>query len=139
MSEPPIEPPGPPPGPPPEQPSGPPYGSPYGPPYPAGPPGPYEAPRTSPWLGILLGALIIGPVLGVAGPIAAVLGLAWLEVDNGFAYFAGAVLLPLALPVPLLFFRPSRPWGVGIMIGAALTAIVLAGTCALILDGLSNA
>ena len=123
--------------------SGPPPPGPPPPGWPPGPPprphGPPASPDVSPWLGILLGAFVIGPVVGTLVPIAVVAVLSSGSVDNGWTYFVLAVVVPLVVPVPLLFWKPTRPWGVGIIIGAALTAIVLAGSCAWIILEFENA
>ncbi|MDP2772020.1 MAG: hypothetical protein Q8O61_00570 [Nocardioides sp.] len=123
------------------------------PPPPSGgpPPGqwgmpPPQTPRprgVSPWGQVGLGALIgmiAGPivlllVLFVIGAVAAE------NYDNditGELVFALCVLVPTLLPVPLLFFRATRMWAVGVIIGAGLSTIALAGACALIITGLSG-
>ena len=54
------------------------------------------------------------------------------------AVFALVVLVPIALPAPLLLFRPTRMWAVGLIIGAGVCCVTLAGTCAIILDVLGG-
>jgi len=52
---------------------------------------------------------------------------------SGEAFFAICVLVPTLLPVPMLFFRPTRMWAVGLVIGAGFSTIALAGACAFLL------
>ncbi|HWJ66193.1 MAG TPA: hypothetical protein VNT31_05925 [Nocardioides sp.] len=105
------------------------------------PPPPYgayqqESDRSNKLLGYLLGGLLIGPLLAVACPF---LGLSigsgisgatndYSDTPLAIGVVAGLVA-PLLIPVPLLFGRRTRPWGVGILLGAALTMIVLGGLC----------
>lgn len=88
-------------------------------------------------LGYLLGGLLIGPMLAVGFPF---LGLAigssisdastdYDDTPLAVGIIAGLVL-PLVVPIPFLFGRATRPWGVGMLIGAALTMIILGGLCA---------
>lgn len=84
-------------------------------------------------LAYTLGPLLIGPAVAVVCPIAAlgIYGAATNDSGDGFgiALVAG-IIVPFLLPIPLLFGRSTRPWGVGILIGVALTIIVLGGICA---------
>jgi hypothetical protein len=88
-------------------------------------------------LGYLLGGLLIGPILAVGCPfLGLALGSAASTSANDYSdtplvigIIAG-IAAPLLIPVPLLFRPSTRPWGVGILIGAALTVIVLGGLCA---------
>jgi hypothetical protein len=86
------------------------------------------------WVAYLVGALVIGPVLAIGMPVLTLSIYGASSVDDEGAAFAGVlvlgILLPFLLPVPLLFRRGSRPWGVGILIGVAVTVIVLGGLCA---------
>ncbi|TNM50160.1 hypothetical protein FHP29_01115 [Nocardioides albidus] len=93
--------------------------------------------RSAKLVGYLVGGLVIGPVLAVICPVAGLsVGSGLSTADNGYDGTPVAVgvvlglLLPLLIPVPLLFGRGTRPWGVGILIGAALTMIILGGACA---------
>ncbi len=88
-------------------------------------------------LGYLLGGLLIGPILAVGCPFLGVIVGGSASTDaNDYSDtplligLVAGLLLPLLIPVPLLFKPASRPWGVGILIGAALTMIVLGGICA---------
>ena len=96
-------------------------------------------------LGYLLGGLLIGPILAVGCPfLGLVIGGSLSTASNnysdtplGIGLVAG-ILAPLLIPVPLLFRPSTRPWGVGILIGAALTMIVLGGLCAVFIYLLSQ-
>lgn len=106
-------------------------------PFPAQPPPPPSSGDTvNKVLGWLLGILLIGPALAIAIPVAAIATVS--STANGDEDIIGVglvagLVLPLLLPVPLLFFRRTRPWGGGILVGAALTLIVVGGSCALII------
>lgn len=106
---------------------------PYGqPPYGARPPGPSQAGTANKILGYVLGIALIGPALAVACPLAGI-GIADSSgaQGNGIgAIVIAGIVIPFLLPIPLIFFKPTRPWGVGILIGVALTIIVLGGLCA---------
>lgn len=111
-------------------------------------PSPYYPPPTprsgglSSWAQVLLGALI-GGVCGVVVLVLVLILIAGVGGNydsslSGEAVFALCVLVPTLLPVPLLFFRVTRMWAVGLVIGAGLSTIALAGSCALILTGLEG-
>ena len=120
----------------------PPYGGP--PPGQWGPPPPPRPPGGLPVWGQVLAGSGIGLV---AGPIVLLLVLGVLfgaladspdsDVSGG-TVFALCVLVPTLLPVPMLFFRPTRMWAVGLIIGAGLSTISLAGACAYLITGLSE-
>lgn len=101
--------------------------------YPSGPP----ENRTNKVLGYLLGILLIGPALAVVCPF---LGVSIGNVvssagDDGYSdtpYLVGLIaglVAPFVIPVPFLLKPATRPWGVGMLIGVALTVIVLGGIC----------
>lgn len=46
--------------------------------------------------------------------------------------------LPWVIGFGLLFKKATRPWGVGILIGVAVTEIVCGGLCVAIIQGLNN-
>jgi len=93
--------------------------------------------NTNKVLGYVLGGLLIGPALAIGCPLVG----AWIggalsssgpEYDDtpfAIGLIAGLVA-PLLIPVPFLFNKGTRPWGVGMLFGAALTMIVLGGICA---------
>lgn len=116
------------------------YGA-YGQPYPP-PPSPYhEQPGMAGWSKVLIGA-VLGMVGGVIVLVAVLLIIASTVSSDtsitGEMVFALCVLVPTLLPVPMLFFRVTRMWAVGLMIGAGLSTIVLAGACAYIIQGLTE-
>lgn len=115
--------------------------------YPTGgfqPPMPERNPddgRTNKIVGYLIGGLVIGPILAVGFPLLglAIASGATTEDDTPFAVgLIAGLAAPILLPIPLLFARPTRPWGVGIMAGAALTLIVFGGLCAAIIYSFNN-
>ncbi len=136
-----TQPPGPPVGPPSYgQPGAPAYGSPY-------PPTAYQHQQggMAGWAKVLVGGLI-GTVAGVA-VLVAVLVVVASQADNvsgepggisGEAVFALCVLVPTLVWAPMLLFRATRLWAVGLMIGAGLSSVVLAGACAYIIQGLEG-
>lgn len=75
-------------------------------------------------------------MLGTIGPLLT-LFISDVQRLEGAPLFAAVVLVPTALPVPLLLFKPTRWWGIGMMVGTAVTAIVVAGLCVLIISGYS--
>jgi hypothetical protein len=134
--------------PPPPPPGGPYYGG--TPPGQWGPPGPWEPGRQLPprppggipvWAQVLSGTAI-GLFAGIALLILVVIVVASAQDGNedlsGATFFWIAVLVPVLFPVPMLFFRPTRMWGVGLMIGVAVSTISLAGACAAIITGLEG-
>jgi hypothetical protein len=84
-------------------------------------------------LAYTLGPLLIGPATAVLCPLVVLWIYGAVSNDSGdglgFALIAG-IVLPFLAPVPLLLKPGTRPWGVGILIGVALTVIVLGGICA---------
>jgi hypothetical protein len=125
---------------------------PYGgtPPGQWGPPGPWEPGRQLPprppggipvWAQVLSG-IGIGLFAGIALLILVVVVVAGTLGDDedmsGTTFFLVAALVPVLFPVPMLFFRPTRMWGVGLIIGVALCTISLAGACAAIITGLEG-
>lgn len=147
MSQPPDEPPpdegwqapGPPPetGPPPQYPS---YPYPYGQPPQHNPYGggtsevyrPIESGGMPSAVKVVLG-IVIGLFAGFVLWIIAALGFATSGVDDdGFLLLAA--LVPLIVPAPLLFWPASRPWGVGLLIGTAISSIGLSSLCSAVLN-----
>ncbi len=105
----------------------------------SGPPYGRPALGPSPWAQVLLGGLI-GLVLGVGGLVLVVIVIVNVDAQaSGTVVLGLGVLVPLLLPTPLLFFRQTRMWAVGLMIGCAVSSIGLAGTCVLIANSLSGA
>jgi len=93
--------------------------------------------KTNKTLGYVLGGLVIGPALAIACPLVGIwiggtassYGDEYSDTPFAIGLIAGLVA-PLFIPVPFLFHPSTRPWGVGTLIGAALTMIVLGGICA---------
>ena len=52
--------------------------------------------------------------------------------DEGFLLFAAVA--PLVVPAPLLIWQATRPWGVGLLIGTAVSSIGLSSLCSSMLD-----
>lgn len=110
-------------------------------PYPTDPhrPGrpPQDPDKGTKLLGYLLGGLLIGPSTAILFPLIGLsIGSSISDAASDYdgtpiavGIIAGLVL-PLLFPVPFLFGRATRPWGVGMLIGAALTMITLGGLCA---------
>ena len=86
------------------------------------------------WVALLVGALVLGPVLAIGLPVLILAIYGSVSVDDDGTAFVWllvlGIVLPFLLPVPLLFRKGSRPWGVGILIGVAITVIVIGGLCA---------
>jgi hypothetical protein len=115
----------------------------WGPPAPWGGPPPPKPPGGLPVWGQVLAGAGIGLFAGVVLMVLVVVVAASAQQDSsdelsGATLFWLAVLVPLAFPVPLLFFRHTRMWAVGLIIGTALSTISLAGACAWIITGLSS-
>ncbi|WP_134766670.1 hypothetical protein [Nocardioides sp. 1609] len=114
----------------------------YLPPPPPGPPGPPGLPPGGYGYGpppkrsrapqIILGTLIGG----VASVIAPVVGLA-ASGDTITPVFVAIAVVPL-VAIGLMFSAATRPWGIGILIGWAIVAIVVGGACVALIAALSN-
>jgi hypothetical protein len=114
---------------------------------PPGPPGQWGPPPPRPpgglpvWGQVLAGAgigLFAGVVLLILVVVLVASAQGGDDDMSGATFFWLAVLVPILVPVPLLFFRPTRRWGVGLVIGVALSTISLAGACAAIITGLDG-
>jgi len=139
MTQPPDEPP---PEPTPDQTPPDPGWQPPGPPPEQQPPvqNPYGAPSTSYYQPVDSGGMsnavkvVLGAVIGVAGGfflwLAAAIAFASTTTgeDTGFLFFAAVT--PLVVPAPLLIWKATRPWGVGLLIGTAISCIGMSGLCA---------
>lgn len=119
----------------------------YGPPHQPFPSPYQQQPGMAGWSKVLLGA-VIGMAGGVVVLVAVLLLIAFTAGSSsgggdgggitGEMVFALCVLVPTLLPAPMLFFRATRLWAVGLMIGAGLSSVVLAGTCAYLIQGLEG-
>jgi hypothetical protein len=54
--------------------------------------------------------------------------------DTGFLFFAAVA--PLVVPAPLLIWKATRPWAVGLLMGTAISSIGMSGLCASLLSSL---
>ena len=120
----------------------------YGPPYDPPPPGqnPYGGDTTSYYQPIDSGGMsstvkvVLGVVIGVfAGfflwVFAAILfSLGVSDTGNEFLFFAAVA--PLVVPAPLLIWQATRPWGVGLLMGTAISSIGMSGLCASLISSL---
>lgn len=111
------------------------YGYGYGQPY-------HQQPGMPGWSKVLIGGvagMAVGLIVLVA--VLVVIGSAASSRDtdlNGAMVFALCVLVPTLLPTPMLLFRATRMWAVGLVIGAGLSSLVLAGAGAYIIRGLTE-
>ena len=136
------QPPPPPPPPPPGQYPG------YGPPYDRPPRGqnPYGGDTTSYYQPIDSGGMsstvkiVLGVVIGVFAGFflwvfaAIVFSLGVSDTGTGFLFFAAVA--PLVVPAPLLIWQATRPWGVGLLMGTAISSIGMSGLCASLISSL---
>ena len=114
----------------------------YGPPYDRPPPGqnPYGGDTTSYYQPIDSGGMsstvkvVLGLVIGIFAGfflwIVAAIGFSagGTSSDSGFLFFAAVA--PLVVPAPLLIWRATRPWAVGLLMGTAISSIGMSGLCA---------
>ena len=114
----------------------------YGPPYDRPPPGqnPYGGDTTSYYQPIDSGGMsstvkvVLGVVIGVfAGFFLWVFAAIGFSAsgsgsDSDFLFFAAVA--PLVVPAPLLIWQATRPWGVGLLMGTAISSIGMSGLCA---------
>ena len=114
----------------------------YGPPYDRPPPAqnPYGGDTTSYYQPIDSGGMsstvkvVLGLVIGIFAGfflwIVAAIGFSagGTSSDSGFLFFAAVA--PLVVPAPLLIWQATRPWGVGLLMGTAISSIGMSGLCA---------
>jgi hypothetical protein len=81
--------------------------------------------------------VVLGVVIGLAGGF-----FLWLVALFGFAGSTGddavffyAAVAPLLVPAPLLIWKATRPWAVGLLMGTAVTSIGLSSLCSAMLSG----
>jgi hypothetical protein len=119
----------------------PPYPAPYGAP-PPGPQNPYGGGTTDIYRPIDTG--------GMSSTLKVVLGLLIGLVTGGFVWLFAIILIlstgtednilfvgsvaPLLVPAPLLIWKATRPWAVGLLAGTALVSVGLSGLCSSLLD-----
>ncbi|GAB4011133.1 hypothetical protein [Nocardioides ultimimeridianus] len=106
--------------------------------YPPPPPGWQPPPRKrTNWPAYILGAIFGAPAVGaLVGGIDALLT----SISQQLSSVAGllSVVLVIGIPVGLIIPERTRPWGIGILIGFALWAIIAAGACVVLLAVLVN-
>ena len=111
----------------------PPSGPPQGPPWGHGPtPGAQPPKRGRGWE--TFGGVVVGGIITILLPL---MSLAIAD-QTGVGALIVAVLLVPALGLALLFGSSTRPWGTGILIGWAITLIVVGGSCVAIIASLNG-
>jgi hypothetical protein len=84
--------------------------------------------------------VVLGAVLGLCAGIflwfvAVILfSVGGTSNGNGFLFFAAVA--PLVVPAPLLIWKATRPWAVGLLMGTAISSIGMSGLCASLLSSL---
>jgi hypothetical protein len=76
-------------------------------------------------LGVVIG-VFAGFFLWVFAAILFSVGVS--DTGNEFLFFAAVA--PLVVPAPLLIWQATRPWGVGLLMGTAISSIGMSGLCA---------
>ena len=56
--------------------------------------------------------------------------------DTGTEFLFFAAVAPLVVPAPLLIWRATRPWAVGLFMGTAVASIGMSGLCASLISSL---
>jgi hypothetical protein len=111
----------------------PPGGPPQAPPpwghYPAPPPQPQ--PPSDGW------KIVCGAVIGFAATVLAPFAALGLADSLGFGIFLLSFVLVPGTGIALLASATTRKWGLGLIIGWAITLVVGAGACVALLSGLS--
>ena len=84
--------------------------------------------------------VVLGVVIGLAGGfflwIVAVIAFA--ESTRGDAIFFYAAAAPIVVPVPLLIWKATRPWAVGLLMGTAVATIGMSSLCSAMLNSLEG-
>ncbi len=143
----PWQPPGPPPPAPPPAPAYPSYPPPYGQPgqpgQPPPPPNPYGARQSYPYQPIDSGGMsatakiVLGAVIGLFGGFVLwfVAAISFVGAGDETSFLLFAALAPIVVPMPLLIWRTTRPWAVGLLIGTATSSIGLSSLCSSMISG----
>lgn len=118
---------------PPQPPPWPPQGPPQGPP----PWGSYPAPPSQPQPPGEGWKIICGAVIGVAATIAAPFLALALADSLGFGIFVLSFVVVPVTGLALLISATTRKWGLGLIIGWAVSLVLGAGACVALLSGLS--
>ncbi|HWU22001.1 MAG TPA: hypothetical protein VN088_10780 [Nocardioides sp.] len=106
--------------------------------YPPPPPGwEPQPPKRTNWAAYVLGAIFGAPAVGalVGGFDALVTSV---SSRAGGVVGILSLLLLIGIPVGLIVPERTRPWGIGILIGFALWAIIAAGACVILFAVLVN-
>jgi hypothetical protein len=101
----------------------PPWG--YYPPPPPQPPSPSNA-----W------QIVCGAVIGLFGTVVAPFAGLGLADSLGFGVFVLSFLLVPCVGIALLISAPTRPWGIGLIIGWAIALVLAGGACVALLSSL---
>ena len=78
--------------------------------------------------------VVLGVLIGVFGGFflwifaAIVFSASVSDSDTDFLFFAAVA--PLIVPAPLLIWKATRPWAVGLLMGTAISSIGMSGLCA---------
>jgi hypothetical protein len=84
----------------------------------------------------IFGGLLVG---GFATFVLPLLSLGIIDATGiGFGTIIVALLLVPIVGVGLMFGGPTRPWGIGLLIGWAIVLIVVGGSCVAIIASLNG-
>ena len=84
--------------------------------------------------------VVLGVLIGLFGGF-----VLWFFAAIGFAGTGGDAFLfyaaaaPLIVPAPLLIWKATRPWAVGLLIGTAVASIGMSSLCAALLGAVAPA
>jgi hypothetical protein len=83
--------------------------------------------------------VVLGGVIGLlaGGFLWFFTAIVFLGADADSFLLLSAVA-PLLVPAPLLIWKATRPWAVGILIGTAIVSIGLAGLCSWMITDLNG-
>ena len=124
----------------------------YGPPYDRlpGPPGhnPYGGGTTNYYQPIDSGGMsssvkiVLGVVTGIFGGfflwIFAAIAFAASSTNGGNEFLFFAAVAPLVVPAPLLIWKATRPWAVGLLMGTAVASIGLSSLCSAMITSMEG-
>jgi hypothetical protein len=83
--------------------------------------------------------VVIGVVIGVLGGfflwLFAAIGFASGSSGSGDGFLVLAAIVPLLVPAPLLIWKATRPWAVGLLMGTAVVSIGLSSLCSSMISG----
>lgn len=117
-------------------------------PYPYGTPpqpNPYGGSSTTPYQPIESGGMptavkvVLGVVIGLFAGFflwfVAAIGLVGAGSGDDQGFLLLAAVAPLLVPAPLLIWRATRPWAVGLLIGTAVSSVGLSSLCSSVING----